>query len=124
MTGTATDVGRTALSDLYRAYVNMLEAARDRIIFLGGECDSVELMEAGDPALIAARASLASTDKIPLLVEALEFYADPFAWKEKHDPDDLVRIPDFYSELSFGGAAAEALAAAKGSASSRSTGEA
>lgn len=54
-------------------------------------------------------------NRAALLVEALEFYADPFAWKEKHDPEDLVRIPDFYSELSFGGAAAEALTAAKGS---------
>ena len=45
------------------------------------------------------------------LVAALEFYADPFAWKKKHDPEDLVRIPDFYSETSFGDTAIEALAA-------------
>lgn len=57
------------------------------------------------------------------MLKALEFYADPFAWKKLNDPQDLIRIPDFYSEMSFGGAAAEALAAAKGSASSRSTGE-
>lgn len=44
--------------------------------------------------------------------EALTFYADPFAWKAKHDPDDVVRIPDFYSETSFGDKAADALAAA------------
>ena len=40
---------------------------------------------------------------------ALEFYADPIAWKKKNDPDDLVRIPDFYSELSFGDKAKEVL---------------
>lgn len=44
--------------------------------------------------------------------EALEFYADPFAWKKLHDPDDVVRVPDFYSETSFGDTAAAALAAA------------
>lgn len=43
--------------------------------------------------------------------EVMEFYADPFAWKKKNDPQNLVQIPDFYSELSFGGAATEALAA-------------
>lgn len=43
--------------------------------------------------------------------EALEFYADPFSWKAKHDPEDVVRIPDFYSETSFGDTAVEALAA-------------
>ncbi len=51
------------------------------------------------------------------VVEALEFYADPFAWKKKHDPDDVVRVPDFYSETSFGDTALEAiraLARAKG----------
>lgn len=33
---------------------------------------------------------------------ALEFYADPFAWKEKNDPDNDVPVPDFYSETNFG----------------------
>jgi hypothetical protein len=42
--------------------------------------------------------------------EALEFYADPFAWKKKHDPGDDVRVPDFYSETSFGDTAVAALA--------------
>lgn len=49
---------------------------------------------------------------LPELVSALEFYADPWAWKKLHDPDDLVRIPDFYSETSFGDTARAALAAA------------
>jgi hypothetical protein len=40
---------------LYRAYVNTLECSRDRITSLRGECDSVERMEAGDPALVRAR---------------------------------------------------------------------
>lgn len=41
---------------------------------------------------------------------ALEFYRNPFAWKKLHDPHDDVRVPDFYSETSFGDTAAEALA--------------
>ncbi len=47
---------------LYRAYVGTLENGRDRIIFLGGECDSLERMEEGDPALIRARAALAEKE--------------------------------------------------------------
>lgn len=49
---------RDALSALCHAYVVLLEAGRDRIISLGGNCDSVEKMETGDPALIAAKAAL------------------------------------------------------------------
>jgi len=44
---------------LYRAYVRTMEAGRDRIVDLGGECDSVERMEDSDPALIAARELIA-----------------------------------------------------------------
>lgn len=49
---------RTGLHELSKAYVNLLEIGRDRITSLGGDCDSVEKMETGDPALIAARALL------------------------------------------------------------------
>ena len=65
----------------------------------------------GPSPLDDIRAALVASRRMALLREALEFYADPFAWKELHDPQDIIRIPDFYSELSFGGAAAEALAA-------------
>lgn len=44
------------LSALYRAYVRLLEAGRDRITELGGHCDGVMQMEQSDPALISARA--------------------------------------------------------------------
>lgn len=47
-----------ALKKLCSAYVNLLEIGRDRIIGLGGTCDAVDVMEAGDPALRAARAAL------------------------------------------------------------------
>lgn len=47
---------------------------------------------------------------------ALEFYADPFAWKAKHDPENDVSIPDFYSETSFGDFANTALDAMSRSA--------
>lgn len=52
------DMVRDGLRTLCRAYVNLLEVGRDRIVSLGGECDSVEKMETGDPALIAAKALL------------------------------------------------------------------
>jgi hypothetical protein len=48
-----------ALKDLYRSYVNTLEAGRDRILFLGGDCDPVDVMEQGNPALRRARAAIA-----------------------------------------------------------------
>lgn len=44
-----------ALEKLSLAYVNLLEIGRDRIIALGGTCDPVDVMEAGDPSLRAAR---------------------------------------------------------------------
>ncbi|HEL5025680.1 TPA: hypothetical protein UOA81_000849 [Stenotrophomonas maltophilia] len=40
---------------LYRAYVRLLESGRDRIIDLGGTCDPVDVMEANDVDLQAAR---------------------------------------------------------------------
>ena len=46
------------LRHLYRAYVSLLEIGRDRIIGLGGTCDPVDVMEAGDPALRRARAAI------------------------------------------------------------------
>ena len=49
-----------ALEALYRGYVRTLENGRDRITFLGGECDPVDRMESGDPVLIEARATLAA----------------------------------------------------------------
>lgn len=47
-----------AQQNLIRAYVNLMEAGRDRIVFLGGECDTVDKMEASDPALREAKAAL------------------------------------------------------------------
>ncbi|HEL7615142.1 TPA: hypothetical protein UM344_004124, partial [Stenotrophomonas maltophilia] len=40
---------------LYRAYVRLLESGRDRIRDLGGTCDPVDVMEANDVDLQAAR---------------------------------------------------------------------
>ncbi|WP_409460969.1 hypothetical protein ACK1O1_04195 [Stenotrophomonas maltophilia] len=40
---------------LYRAYVRLLESGRDRIRDLGGACDPVDVMEANDVDLRAAR---------------------------------------------------------------------
>ena len=47
------------LKSLYKAYVNTLESARDRIISLGGSCDPVDQMELGDHALLRARQLIA-----------------------------------------------------------------
>jgi hypothetical protein len=51
-----------ALRMLMRAYVNTLEGGRDRIVSLGGSCDDVPTMEAGDPALRHAKSVLATAD--------------------------------------------------------------
>lgn len=48
-----------ALKDMDRAYMNLLENGRDRILFLGGDCDDIPVMEAGDPYLRQARAAIA-----------------------------------------------------------------
>lgn len=50
----------TALKRLILAYVSLMETGYRRIIDLGGSCDPVEVMEAGDPSLIEARAALAA----------------------------------------------------------------
>ena len=47
------------LKSLYLAYVGSLETARDIIVSLGRDCDSVDTMERGDPALCKARELLA-----------------------------------------------------------------
>lgn len=49
----------SALRDLYKAYVRLLENGRDRIVALGGQCDPVDVMERGDPYLRAARDAIA-----------------------------------------------------------------
>lgn len=46
---------RAFLKALYRAYVRLLESGRDRIRDLGGTCDPVDVMEANDEDLQAAR---------------------------------------------------------------------
>lgn len=60
----ANEVGLDALRALYRAYVQLLESGRDRIVSLGGDCDPVERMESGDPALHAARAVIAKLEAL------------------------------------------------------------
>lgn len=47
------------LQQMVRAYVRLLEAGRDRIRDLGGECDGIDKMEADDPNLRAAKAVIA-----------------------------------------------------------------
>lgn len=56
-------VPASALRDLYRAYVRLLESGRDRIHDLGGACDAVDVMEAGDLDLRRAREVLAQHNR-------------------------------------------------------------
>lgn len=51
-----------ALEMMNRAYVNLMENGRDRIIMLGGECDPVDVMESNDPNLRESRAAIASVE--------------------------------------------------------------
>ena len=46
------------LKRLRRAYVSLLETGRDRIIQAGGQCDTVEAMEAADPHLKSSLAAI------------------------------------------------------------------
>ena len=43
---------------IYRGYLTTCEAARDRILAVGGECDGMDTMERDDPHLIRIRAAL------------------------------------------------------------------
>lgn len=54
----------------------------------------------------AAEAAEAENAK---LREALEFYADPWAWNKKHS-DGGKQVPDFYFEMEYGDRAVTALA--------------
>lgn len=50
-----------ALEKMNRAYVILMESARDRICDLGGECDGIEVMERNDPYLRESRAAAAAS---------------------------------------------------------------
>ena len=52
-----------ALESLIKGYVSLLEAGRDRITSLGGDCDPVPVMEQTDPWLRDARKALAAHRK-------------------------------------------------------------
>jgi hypothetical protein len=54
---------REPMRNLYRAYVRLLESGMDRITSLGGDCDPVDVMEANDIDLRAAREALDASPK-------------------------------------------------------------
>ena len=58
------DAMREAHRKLIRAYVNLLESGRDRIVSLGGICDPVDQMEASDPALREAKDALTAANAV------------------------------------------------------------
>lgn len=49
---------RQSLGSMIHAYVRLLECGRDRILDLGGQCDPLDVLEANDPWLRDARATL------------------------------------------------------------------
>ena len=49
-----------ALESLIKGYVRLLQAGRDQITSLGGDCDTVPVMEQNDPQLRDARKALAA----------------------------------------------------------------
>lgn len=50
------------LKRLAHAYVSLMESGRDRIIELGGSCDEVDVMEAGNPWLRDTKAAIAKAE--------------------------------------------------------------
>lgn len=54
------------LRDMDRQYVLLMENGRDRIVFLGGDCDPLDMMERGSPVLIALRKFIAESVTQPL----------------------------------------------------------
>lgn len=50
------------LKNMVRAYVRLLESGKDRIQSLGGDCDPVDRMEAGDSNLRTAKAAIAAAE--------------------------------------------------------------
>lgn len=55
----------SALKNLARHYVVIMKIGRERIIDLEGECDTVEVMERGDPYLRKAREAIANAESSP-----------------------------------------------------------
>jgi hypothetical protein len=60
-----TDKLAQALRDMTKHCVSLLRSGRDSILQAGGECDTVEVMERGDPYLAKARETLAEYDATP-----------------------------------------------------------
>lgn len=55
---------RNGIKNLIRAYVNLMEVGRDRIVGLGGQCDPLDVMERSDPNLRQARDVLATKKEL------------------------------------------------------------
>lgn len=110
------EIGRMVLCQPWEIQKQIVTiAAHCAVLADPGEHDSIADL-AGCISQCCFDLAKALSDPTPAPVDAgvrgaLKFYADPFAWKKKHDPDDVVRIPDFYSETSFGDTAVEALVA-------------
>jgi hypothetical protein len=54
----ARDALLSELKSLHHAYIGVLESGRDRIISLGGRCDSLDTMVSHDPHLICSKRAI------------------------------------------------------------------
>lgn len=93
-----------ALRETYRAYVNVLEVGRDRIMDLGGDCDTVERMEENDPQLrklrdlfaTAAQSAPASAPGARTVVNADGSSSTVVSDYEAQLENDLAAIRDLF----------------------------
>ncbi len=76
---------------------------------LKARIEELESNERAYEAILGQRTYNEVAEHIAEIESALRFYADPFAWKKQNDPADVIRVPDFYSETSFGDTALAAL---------------
>lgn len=76
---------------------NVLEMALHDIALLAADRDRIERNRDMWKGQVERQA-----ERLTETHAALLFYADPFAWKKLHDPENDVQVPDFYSETSFG----------------------
>jgi len=88
-----------------RAVISAADASHDDFQFLG--VGTIKRQNEIGKLIVATVNAYPAVLK---LMRALEFYADPSAWKKKNDPENLVAIPDFYCELDFGMEAKDAIA--------------
>lgn len=90
---------RDALQQLVRGYMILMENGRDRIMFLGGQCDALDVMEGSDPYLRQARAAL-SASPLPAPQEPAD--DGKAAWDHTTWAGEFQRLLDLHWEAATG----------------------